>query len=48
MFPQVKAVAPPGLDDGQVRAWFERTASKAQVDVIYSLKTDRIKVIDDF
>jgi putative transposase len=29
-------------------AWFERTASPAQVKTIYSFKTDRIRVIDDF
>jgi putative transposase len=29
-------------------AWFERTATPAQVKTIYSFKTDRIRVIDDF
>ena len=29
-------------------AWFERTATPAQVKTIYSFKTDQIKVIDDF
>jgi len=29
-------------------AWFERTARPAQVKTIYSLKIDRIKVLDDF
>ncbi len=29
-------------------AWFERTASLAQVRTVYSFKTDRIKVADDF
>jgi putative transposase len=29
-------------------AWFERTASPAQVKTIYYLKTDRVKVEDDF
>ncbi len=29
-------------------AWFERTATPAQVRTIYSLKTDRVNVIDDF
>lgn len=28
--------------------WFERTASPAQVKTIYSFKTDKVKVIDDF
>ena len=29
-------------------AWFERTARPSQVKTIYSLKSDRIKVLDDF
>jgi putative transposase len=29
-------------------AWFERTATTAQVKTIYRLKTDRIRVEDDF
>lgn len=29
-------------------AWFERTATPAQVKTVYSFKTDRVKVIDDF
>ena len=29
-------------------AWFERTASPAQVKTIYSFKTDRLNVLDDF
>ena len=29
-------------------AWFERTASRAQVKTIYSFKTDRLGVLDDF
>ena len=29
-------------------AWFERTATPAQVKTIYALKTDRIHVQDDF
>jgi putative transposase len=29
-------------------AWFERTASPAQVKTIYSFKTDQLKVEDDF
>jgi putative transposase len=29
-------------------AWFERTARPAQVRTIYSFKTDRIRVVDDF
>jgi putative transposase len=29
-------------------AWFERTATRAQVKTIYSFKSDRLKVIDDF
>ena len=29
-------------------AWFERTARPAQVKTIYSFKTDRIRVVDDF
>jgi putative transposase len=29
-------------------AWFERTASRAQVSTIYSFKTGKVKVIDDF
>ncbi len=29
-------------------AWFERTATPAQVKTVYSFKTDHIKVIDDF
>ncbi|PWU19355.1 MAG: hypothetical protein C5B50_06795 [Verrucomicrobia bacterium] len=29
-------------------AWFERTASPAQVKTIYSFKTDKVKVYDDF
>jgi len=29
-------------------AWFERTASPAQVKTIYSFKTDRVNVYDDF
>ena len=28
--------------------WFERTATPAQVKTIYSFKTDRIRMIDDF
>jgi|GEM_PF-458492 len=29
-------------------AWFERTATPAQVNTIYRFKTDRLKVLDDF
>jgi len=29
-------------------AWFERTATPTQVKTIYSFKTDRIRVVDDF
>ena len=29
-------------------AWFEQTARPAQVKTIYSFKTDRIRVVDDF
>jgi len=29
-------------------AWFERTASAATVKTIYSFKTDKVHVIDDF
>jgi putative transposase len=29
-------------------AWFERTATPAQVQTIYSFKTDRLRVRDDF
>ena len=29
-------------------AWFERTASPAQVKTIYSFKTDKVKVYDEF
>ena len=29
-------------------AWFERTATPAQVKTIYGFKTDRIRIIDDF
>ncbi|MEZ6137216.1 MAG: transposase [Pirellulaceae bacterium] len=29
-------------------AWFERTASAAQVKTIYSFKTDRVQIRDDF
>jgi putative transposase len=29
-------------------AWFERTATQAQVKTIYSLKTDRIQIADDY
>jgi hypothetical protein len=29
-------------------AWFERSATPAQVKTVYSFKTDRIRVIDDF
>ena len=29
-------------------AWFERTATPAQVKTVYSFKTDRIRVIDDY
>ncbi len=29
-------------------AWFERTATAAQVKLIYSLKTDRLSVFDDW
>ena len=29
-------------------AWFERTASLAQIKTIYSFKTDKVKVYDDF
>ena len=29
-------------------AWFERTATPAQVNTIYALKTDRLNVPDDF
>lgn len=29
-------------------AWFERTATPAQVKTVYSFKTDRIKVVDDY
>lgn len=28
--------------------WFERTASPAQIRTIYSFKTDKVKVVDDF
>jgi putative transposase len=28
--------------------WFERTATPAQVQTIYSFKSDRVRVIDDF
>jgi putative transposase len=29
-------------------AWFERTATRAQVETIYRFKTDRVRVYDDF
>src|SRR5262249_33530715 len=29
-------------------AWFERTATSAQVKTIYRLKTDQLRVLDDF
>jgi putative transposase len=29
-------------------AWFERTATPAQVKTIYAFKTNRLKVCDDF
>jgi putative transposase len=29
-------------------SWLERTATKAQVNMIYSLKTDKLKIVDDF
>jgi putative transposase len=29
-------------------AWFERTARPAQVKTIYSFKTDKVRVVDDF
>jgi len=29
-------------------AWFERTATAAQVKTVYSFKIDRIRVVDDF
>jgi putative transposase len=29
-------------------AWFERTARPAQVKTIYSFKTDKIRIVDDF
>ena len=29
-------------------AWFERTASPAQVKTVYRMKIDRVKVVDDF
>jgi len=29
-------------------AWFERTASPAQVKTIYSFKTDKVNVYDDY
>jgi putative transposase len=29
-------------------AWFERTATRAQVKTIYSFKIDKLKVLDDF
>ena len=29
-------------------AWFERTASAAQVRTIYSFKTDQVSVTDDY
>ena len=29
-------------------AWFERTATTAQIKTIYSFKTDRLKIPDDF
>jgi len=29
-------------------AWFERTATRAQVRTIYSFKTDRVTVQDEF
>jgi putative transposase len=29
-------------------AWFERTATPAQVKTIYSFKTDKVKILDDF
>ena len=28
--------------------WFERTATRAQVNAIYSMKTDQLNVLDDF
>lgn len=29
-------------------AWFERTATASQVKTVYSFKTDRVRVIDDY
>ena len=29
-------------------AWFERTAPRAQVNTIYSFKTDQVRVVDDY
>jgi putative transposase len=29
-------------------AWFERTATRAQVETIYRFKTDKVRVHDDF
>jgi putative transposase len=29
-------------------AWFERTATPAQVETIYSFKTDKVRVFDEF
>jgi putative transposase len=29
-------------------AWFERTATPAQIKTIYSLRTDKVRVVDDF
>jgi len=29
-------------------AWFERTATSAQVKTIYSFKTDKLRVSDDY
>ncbi len=29
-------------------AWFERTATRSQISTIYSFKTDKIHVVDDF
>ena len=29
-------------------AWFERTATRAQIRTIYKFKTDRVKVFDEF
>ena len=29
-------------------AWFERTATRAQVATIYGFKIDRIKIVDDY